>query len=486
MPNFACPKCKKVLKTAAPLPAGKKVKCPACSQIFPVPAEASAEQTAVQAGKPVAPARPAAPPVQAAKRTRPDAEAAERASIAARKAKARAAVDDEDEEEEERPARRRKKKGGSKNRLVLILSGVGVLLLLVVAAAFIWPGFLRSTPTKSNQRAVARQTHVAGQKDLLAYVPASTDLVVGADLAFLRNKPEVRQQFENGLRQQGATAEHIEILNSVDRGILAMGGFGKRVRNVMAFNMLNPVDSEKMRTAFHAGPAQTIEGKAVSLIPAPDGKSNDYLAMPQEKTVVVGSMAQADFVTVLDGNGKLAADMESLVNELRQKSLWAVVNLQAVVKEKAKEVDSLNMVPEGAQAMPALKNAKLAAFSIDWDKGAKLQLDILCANEQDASQIESSAKAAWEKYGKPKLSDEATRLTKQPGSEALSLLAFETSTGLHIERQGAKVSATLAVGEGALKGLDKIWPSAGSNPQPTNPRLVNPRNRQRPLPNKKT
>ena len=33
MPSFTCPKCKKTLKTAAPIPAGKSIKCPACGRI---------------------------------------------------------------------------------------------------------------------------------------------------------------------------------------------------------------------------------------------------------------------------------------------------------------------------------------------------------------------------------------------------------------------------------------------------------------------
>ena len=75
MPSFACPKCKKVLKTLNPLPVGKNIKCPACSQVFPAPAAATAQPTAVQANKPVAARKPAvsAPSVEAAKRTRPDA-----------------------------------------------------------------------------------------------------------------------------------------------------------------------------------------------------------------------------------------------------------------------------------------------------------------------------------------------------------------------------------------------------------------------------
>src|SRR5579863_6195042 len=37
MPKFACPNCRKSLKTSASVPAGKKIKCPGCSHVFRLP-----------------------------------------------------------------------------------------------------------------------------------------------------------------------------------------------------------------------------------------------------------------------------------------------------------------------------------------------------------------------------------------------------------------------------------------------------------------
>src|SRR6266849_5489850 len=36
--TFACPKCAAALKTSVPAAAGKKIKCPKCATIFPIPA----------------------------------------------------------------------------------------------------------------------------------------------------------------------------------------------------------------------------------------------------------------------------------------------------------------------------------------------------------------------------------------------------------------------------------------------------------------
>src|SRR5438105_1736147 len=111
MPSFSCPNCKKVLKTATSIPAGKKIKCPACAQLFAMPA--AEEQTAVQAKKPaLAPPKPAvtASAEQRPKPSRPatrDEEETPRRS--SRKGKARGDDERAGDEDEERPRKKKKK-----------------------------------------------------------------------------------------------------------------------------------------------------------------------------------------------------------------------------------------------------------------------------------------------------------------------------------------------------------------------------------------
>ncbi len=87
-------------------------------------------------------------------------------------------------------------------------------------------------------------------------------------------------------------------------------------------------------------------------------------------------------------------------------------------------------MPGGEQVLPAIKNAKLAAFSIDWRNDAQLQLDIHCANDQEASQIESFAKSLWEKQGKPSLNSVPLLMGKQPGADSVKRLVEELGNGL--------------------------------------------------------
>src|SRR5207244_2182308 len=98
MPRFSCPNCNKVLKTSTPIAAGKKVKCPGCSQVFPFPA--IEDETAIQADKPVLSERKTASSLEGRPKRRSaqadDEDVTERSSSR----KARARVDDLDEEDD--------------------------------------------------------------------------------------------------------------------------------------------------------------------------------------------------------------------------------------------------------------------------------------------------------------------------------------------------------------------------------------------------
>src|ERR687888_56498 len=60
MPVYPCPECGAQLRPANPVAAGKKLRCPKCGTVFPVPAEKAS-------GKKAAKAAPAAKPAPAGK-----------------------------------------------------------------------------------------------------------------------------------------------------------------------------------------------------------------------------------------------------------------------------------------------------------------------------------------------------------------------------------------------------------------------------------
>jgi len=179
--TFVCPSCKNTLKTASPIAAGKKIKCPKCQTIFAVPAD-EGEENAVQAVI-VHPPVPAAPPVEEPKReaerdilddeddrprrgrkprVRDDDEDLDEDDRPRRGRKSRRDEEDDFDDDDDRPRRRKsrsrddddddgprsrrgKKKGSSKLVPILLGTGGGLVLLLVIIGLFVWPGWLMSS-----------------------------------------------------------------------------------------------------------------------------------------------------------------------------------------------------------------------------------------------------------------------------------------------------------------------------------------------------
>ncbi len=116
---FSCPECNHQLKVTKTIPAGKKMRCPRCSAIFPMPATEKSAPTGIKKES-YDPARQPA--------------AAEPRSPRRREENFR-----RDEEDQRRPAPR---KSGKLMPLLLGVGGLCAVALIFVVTAFLWPGFL--------------------------------------------------------------------------------------------------------------------------------------------------------------------------------------------------------------------------------------------------------------------------------------------------------------------------------------------------------
>jgi hypothetical protein len=147
MPRFSCPNCQKALKTSAAIPAGKKIKCPGCSHVFPLPSE---EAMAISAEQPTSrsprPASSSERPLLKRRSEVADDKADQRRS--ARKSRHEDDPGGDTNSHEQLSRRRSKKKSKSSSSLLLVLSGVGVLVVVLVITGFVWPGFLIGTSGK--------------------------------------------------------------------------------------------------------------------------------------------------------------------------------------------------------------------------------------------------------------------------------------------------------------------------------------------------
>ena len=173
--SIRCDHCKAILKSPTPVPAGKKIKCPKCKQLFTTPPDAptkdDAQETSVAAVRKQPPPRPKAKPAPAAepeeeipeidddlvvpddeppakkKRRDPDEEDDDEPRSKNRKKRAEEDDDEdaEDEDEDDRPRKtaKKKKKAGRPMMLILLLGGGFVALLACIGCgvgAFIFLG----------------------------------------------------------------------------------------------------------------------------------------------------------------------------------------------------------------------------------------------------------------------------------------------------------------------------------------------------------
>jgi hypothetical protein len=422
MPSFACPKCRKVLKTTTPIPAGKNVKCPGCGHVFPM-AAVSDDAHAVQVDKPVS-RSPKAAAVSGPPRRRDEPE------------------DDYDDEEDRPAPRRKKKKGGSKVGLILALGGGGVLLLILGIAGFVWPGFL----VKGGK---------AGPVDLFAVLPNNCDVVFGA------TKPGQVQWFAKVLRQaKDVNLEAIELFNGADR--IVGGAVGEGEVHVVGFTSLAPLDPEKVRRALGAGPPMNVKGRVLHKVVNAKTGETELMAMPNDKTVVVGSLPEAEFVKLLEARGKISADLRSQANALQHKPVWVVGSLQGALKDKVQAIDFLGfIIPEAAQSLIAVKSGKTLSFSMDASKDATVQVDLQCKDEQDAVVVESQGKSLWEQKGKALLAGLGNNplLAIMPGAQgAAAMVVADITNTCKIQRQGPQVSVTVTLSENTLKSLENLQP----------------------------
>ncbi len=428
MSSFACPNCNKVLKTSAPMPAGKSVKCPGCGQVFSVP-----ETLDETKGKAV--------PSSLAGSPRANSGGSRRAASSA------------DEDDDERRSRSRQKSGNNKG-FVLALIGAGVLVLILAMGGFVWPGFL-----------VDRGGNVA-PVDLYALLPNNCDIVFGA------NNPGQVKLFDKLIKKSNdAPPEAIDLFNRAER--IVGGSVGDGEVHVLAMTSTTPLDSEKVRRAFNAGPAITVQGKVLYKVVNTKTGSTEYLAMPNNRTVVVGALPETPFVQLLEAKGKLASpELLAHIGSVNQRSLWAVGNLQGSQKAQLQKLDALAAVmPESADIVTAVKRAKTVALTFEAPKDALLQIELDCLTEADAEKTETQGRLLWEQKAKPFVPLVSLMLGGNPGVKGIGMMANDVANSLKIQRQGTKVTVAATIMETTLTELENRppempRPGGGENPLP--------------------
>jgi hypothetical protein len=513
--RFSCPKCGKELKSAAPLPAGKKVKCPGCAAVFaigggaasagatgvkPAPASAApkakptkvagpqAKRTmlaksspedsdadaaprpkpsgAVQARKPLPPPPPAgrildddeddAPP-----RRRPrdldDDEPPRRA-----KARSRDLDEDDDEERPRRSSRRRSiasQDRGSGFPWLLVGGGVGILAVAFVITAFVWPGFFRG-----GAGGPGGDPPQVGGLDPLAFVPEDAGVVAGIHVQALRGDQVFGKFLDPMMREFSKTQlspRVVDAIKSADRFLMAEG-------NQKSVGIVQSSQAVAREGIVQDMGAQQVAGK--------DYYANNrggFAAFPNPQYLIFGdNSTNVDFEKSLRTNGKavqLGPDSAQRVRQAQDALLWTVMVFEGDGKKQLQDI--LDKLPaQAANLKPALANLRGAAFTLRREgEGAKVQVALQCATDQDASQLSLTATTTFNNQIKPLLALAPLALLQVPNPPPVTNLISDASN-LKIEAAGTQVSLTLTFSGATMKDLEKMDPNAlgggGPGPQP--------------------
>ncbi len=417
--TFPCTNCKKVLRSAAAPPAGKKVKCPACGGLFmpmfkdPEETEATAVSTKPSAKPAMAKSKPEAAP---AKRRDDDNEESEELPR-----KKKRPVADMDEDDDDRPRRKRRddededdydapksrkgrrddddedddrsRKGKKKSGmgLILALAGGGVGLLLIFGlTAFVWPGFLLSGGGGGGGGAV-------GGIDPLSLVPKDANLVAIVHTKKLGNN-KLMDEFRKKAAAQGGgnneDAQIAELMLQTERLVIGGSSSSKMFNAILVFAA--PANAESIKQKLKVGPAINVNGQTF-FRQAGDPVNGGVVGFPTDRFVCVANgFSDQDFATLMAGKGNrsnLAPELQTLLNGQTSGDINFAVTLDNQMR---------NAIPagKGAAAMPVpgledlgpvMQKAKGVGGTFAMQGGAmNINVSLACDNPADATKAKNA------------------------------------------------------------------------------------------------
>jgi DNA-directed RNA polymerase subunit RPC12/RpoP len=468
--SFSCPECRKVLKSPAAIPAGKKIRCPGCSKVFAMPELEDQELAEAIQEKP-RPPKPA--PRRAREEEQPDEAPRRRTKVAAPPVEEEELQEelpeaDEREEEEERP---RKKKRGKKQKrrsgalLWLLLGGMAAMLLLLVGGAGVGAYFLWFF-------GINRGT---GDEDPLAYIPPNASLIMGFDYPAVLNDSVLGPQLEDSIRKQSGTGNYFDELkkgtglefkelfaqaifvvdldlnnpgNAFGGGLGPIGGGRPGVARPGAVNtqqtppMTVIVKSSKpfsqRKIAQHTKDAvrKSQNGKTYYSVSESGFKT---LYMPSDRIIVLSHRDISQLGSILSSDGassSASASTTTLIRAVQNSTMWLVVPFEGELKKKMDT--GLAQEPPPPEIRPLVDAAAKGTGAVLWgtlsgDK-VKIGVGLGCADEVTASHTSRVAKDLWTKQRTELGQLEAMLLfvpsTKKAYEELMRGLQFSTRGNL--------------------------------------------------------
>jgi hypothetical protein len=409
--SFHCPGCNVLLKPAAPVPSGKKIKCPKCNAVFtlkpkseagapvPKPAQPEAIDSLPEAdplpeaeafpendgwevldNEPVEDEQDARPAVARRRRADEDLDEEEEEEDRPRARRGRRDLDDEDDEpparrkrrveadeeawdeeeedseddwdEEEVPGRKRASAGGNAIVVALIATLVTGLVLAGGVGGGVWWYINRD------------RNRGTGNEVPMAYIPADSDFVLGLDFGALISQPAIAakiQEFaqrdvKGDFLQDCKAKTGLEMQELFDRVIVAYH-FEPGRAAVTPFTMIakstRPFKQSRIRDSLkdpQTSQAHRFHGKTYFAV------SNQFVYMPSDRIIVMSTLPEAQFQNLLTGDGtevSFSSTALGLVKDPEQKLAWLALPVTSKLKNAGQEPG--NAAPGGQQVQTQLK-----------------------------------------------------------------------------------------------------------------------------------
>ena len=512
--SFSCPECDKVLKTANPIPAGKKVRCPSCEAIF-IPTAASA---AIKSSAPVKAAPRPAPRLN-------DEEESDRPrgktnpnGVTARKPAPRPPVeDDEDEdrppskrriqddeddydndrpnskrrsqEEQEdddydRPKKKKKNKKKASSKMPLILAGAGAALLLAVlgVTAFVWPGFLLTKPggggQAKNNKGKQQIPPITPVANFAAYAPPNTNMVVNINMTAAKDT----FGFDKIMDSLGAKEKEDPFTTQLIKDaelISVFANYGMQTQVVIAVQTAKPINKTNLNVElapitkdgqhFYQ---RIIKGKEFGKEKIPDKKSStEFLCLPHERLAILCIWSDAGMAQIManaaKGGTPISADLISSLKSVDSAIFHGALQITADMKKELDNIESTYKQQLGSlkEVMAPLKRAKTMAFGYDVTNSLNLTVGLLCGSDADAGIVKTSVDN-WVKNDFKKLADGLIAVVDLTGalppgaSETLNKLVDEFNKSFKVTQEGPQVTAFVEASEGTVQALKKMIPDS--------------------------
>ncbi len=364
--KIKCPSCTASLKSGAVIAVGTKIKCPKCGGGFVYS---------------------------------PEEETAEYAEVAERDDE----VDEEEEQEEQeevRPKKRLKKKKRKDNKLVVMAISIGAAVVLLAGGGYAAYRFLR-TPDFAEP---------------LAFVPASSNVIIGADVERLVTTLGMQSQIEQFLSQgntgfteaeckQQTGLEFLELFNQVTIAVDSSSG-GAGLANPKAVTIVRskvPFSPSKVEKLLKLREPTRLNGR--KYYTRNDNASVQKVFMPSSRLIViVDSGAQNELNAIIGADGTkmaVSAALQTKVESSRQNEIWAVATIDTNLRNMLAAAGTQPDARDSKQFFAALQHVTGAGVWLNSEGGqVKLNAHIECDSASAAALLSSEWQKSFEKETK--------------------------------------------------------------------------------------